>query len=72
MAEKPRKKRPPDDRDRKVLQAVDEVAAGVHAAILRMRKPELDFPIRSLANVRYDPKVGYFEIGRRRRSALSR
>src|SRR5688572_162684 len=64
MAEKPRKKRPLDDRDRIVLKAVDEVAADVHAAIKGMKKPELGFPIRSLANVKYDQKVGYFEIGR--------
>ena len=64
MADKRKRKRPPDDRDRIVLKAVDEVAADVHAAIQRMRKPELGFPIRSLANVKYDPKVGYFEIGR--------
>jgi DNA topoisomerase-6 subunit A len=64
MPEKKPKKRPLDDRDRIVLKAVDEVAADVHNAIKGMKKPELGFPIRSLANVKYDQKVGYFEIGR--------
>jgi DNA topoisomerase-6 subunit A len=64
MAAKKPRKRPLDDRDRIVLKAVDEVAGEVHAAIKGMKKPELDFPIRSLANVKYDQKVGYFEIGR--------
>jgi DNA topoisomerase-6 subunit A len=30
--------------------------------IKKQRKPSLRFPIRSLTNVRYDPKTGYFEI----------
>lgn len=55
-----------DDRDRTVLAAVEEVARDVHASIQRKAKPELDFPIRALANVRYDQKVGYFEIGKRK------
>ena len=55
-----------DDRDRLVLKAVEEVARDVHGSILRKSKPELDFPIRALANVRYDQKVGYFEIGKRK------
>jgi DNA topoisomerase-6 subunit A len=40
-----------------------EVAADVHADIVRKhRKPSMRFPIRSLANVRYDAKRGHFEI----------
>ena len=30
--------------------------------IKKAKKPSLRFPIRSLANVKYDPKTGYFEI----------
>lgn len=30
--------------------------------IKKMKKPSMKFPIRSLANVKYDPKAGYFEI----------
>lgn len=63
---KPRARKGLDDRDRLVLEAVREVAEDVHASIRRKAKPELDFPIRALANVRYDPKVGYFEIGKRK------
>jgi DNA topoisomerase-6 subunit A len=57
---------PLTDNDRKVLRAVQEVAEGVHGDILKSRKPELEFPVRALANVKYDPKVGYFEIGKRK------
>jgi DNA topoisomerase-6 subunit A len=64
MASAKKKGRKLDARDSRVIKAVDEVAAEVHAAILKMHKPELDFPVRSLANVKYDQKVGYFEIGK--------
>ena len=32
--------------------------------ILKTRKPDLEFPIRSLGNVSYSQKKGYFEIGK--------
>ena len=64
MAGKKPRKRALDDRDRLVVRAVDEIATAVHGSVQGKRKPELDFPVRSLANVKYDPKVGYFEIGR--------
>ena len=63
MAKKPPRKSP-DERDRIVNRAVDEVATQVHRSIGGRRIPEMDFPVRSLANVKYDEKVGYFEIGK--------
>ncbi|MDD5556054.1 MAG: DNA topoisomerase IV subunit A [bacterium] len=42
-------------------------AGSIYRTILRRRKPSLSLPIRSLDNVRYNPKVGYFEIGRKRK-----
>jgi len=54
----------PRERDRIVIRAVDEVATAVHRAIGAKRKPEMDFPVRALSNVKYDEKVGYFEIGK--------
>jgi DNA topoisomerase-6 subunit A len=57
---------PLTENDRKVLSAVEGVAREVHAEILKSRKPDLAFPVRALANVKYDPKVGYFEIGKRK------
>jgi DNA topoisomerase VI subunit A len=40
-----------------------ELADGIHADIMKKRKkPELKFPVRSLANVKYDVKRGHFEI----------
>lgn len=50
--------------DRVTLDAIREVAAAIERRIEKHGKPEVVFPIRSLGNVRYDPKRGYFEIGR--------
>ena len=46
------------------VKAIKEVATGIDRRIGRMRKPEITFPVRSLGNVRYDPRKGYFEIGK--------
>ena len=50
--------------DRVTIQAITEVAQAIDRRVEKMSKPEVSFPIRSLGNVRYDPKRGYFEIGR--------
>jgi DNA topoisomerase-6 subunit A len=43
--------------------AIRDSASGVHAQVNKRGKPDLAFPIRSLANVKYAEKKGYFEIG---------
>jgi len=50
--------------DRVTIQAITEVARAIEGRVEKMTKPEVSFPIRSLGNVRYDPKKGYFEIGK--------
>ncbi len=52
--------------DRTTVKAITDVASGVEKKIARLRKPEISFPVRSLSNVRYDTRKGYFEIGRDR------
>jgi DNA topoisomerase-6 subunit A len=47
-----------------VLQQVRGAASDVHKDIARKAKPDLTFPVRSLKNVSYSAKRGYFEIGR--------
>jgi DNA topoisomerase-6 subunit A len=54
------------DRDKTAVKAIESAARSIHARVLEREKPELKFPVRSLGNVKYDPKVGYFEIGRQR------
>jgi DNA topoisomerase-6 subunit A len=46
-----------------VSRRIVDVSRGVYEDIVKkLRKPSLRFPIRSLTNVKYDPKTGYFEI----------
>ena len=52
--------------DKVTVDCIDSTAGRVHTQILKQAKPDLTFPIRSLSNVRYDPKKGYFELGRGR------
>ena len=39
-----------------------EVSRRIYQDIMRRRKPSMKFPIRSLSNVKYDPRKGHFEI----------
>jgi DNA topoisomerase-6 subunit A len=45
------------------IGAIRASAEGVHEKVTKRGKPDLAFPIRSLANVKYAEKKGYFEIG---------
>ncbi len=51
-------------KDRTTVKAITQVASGIQGKVDKLRKPEIVFPVRSLGNVRYDVKKGYFEIGR--------
>ena len=53
--------------DQVTVKAIDGAAEAIHQAAHHNQKPELKFPVRSLSNVRYDAKRGYFEIGRSRK-----
>jgi DNA topoisomerase-6 subunit A len=46
----------------KIANEIRETAAGVRSKIQRKGKPTLSFPLRSLANVKYQPKTGFFEL----------
>ncbi len=50
------------------VKAIENTALGIHGSVIKGQKPELRFPVRSLANVKYQPRKGYFEIGRARKS----
>ena len=50
--------------DRVTVEAIKDAAARIERRIEKHAKPEVTFPIRSLGNVRYDPKKGWFEIGK--------
>ena len=52
-----------DDLDKKTLSLIERTAERVQKKILARSLPELKFPVRSLSNVTYDKKVGYFQLG---------
>ncbi len=54
--------------DSVTVGAIEKAAVGVHQRILKKGKPDLHFPIRSLKNVSYSEKRGYFEIGRQKKT----
>lgn len=53
--------------DKKVIDCIIAEANALHTRIKKLQKPEMAFPVRSLSNVKYDDKLGYFEIGRQRK-----
>ncbi len=56
----------------KVLEGIKEKANLVYNQILKKKTPGLDLPLRSLSNVKYDEKGGYFEIlGKKKERALT-
>ena len=50
------------------LRLIGESASEVYRDILKHKKPDLAFPVRSLKNVSYSTKKGYFEIGRQKKT----
>jgi len=45
-----------------VVKKIESEAENVHKGILKKQKPSMKFPLRSLANVRYTTKKGFFEM----------
>jgi len=54
--------------DTLTVEKIKSTATGVHKEITRRQKPDLSFPIRSLKNVSYSQKKGYFEIGKQKKT----
>ncbi len=59
--------RPMTKRDKVTIQCIDDEAKRIHKSVQAKKKPEIVFPVRSLRNVKYQKKVGYFELGRARK-----
>jgi DNA topoisomerase-6 subunit A len=66
-AQKNGRKRSTRKRDATTVGLIAETAEGVHRDILKKQKPDLLFPVRSLGNVTYSDKKGYFEIGQQKK-----
>jgi DNA topoisomerase-6 subunit A len=57
-----------DELDTKTLGLIHATADRVRGSIDRRILPELRFPERSLGNVKYDTRIGYFELGKSRKA----
>src|SRR5436190_6004947 len=61
-----------DELDEKTRSLIKNTAERVYKKINARDLPELSFPERSLGNVKYDQTIGYFELGRGKKTrALS-
>ena len=55
-----------------VLKQIVDEADNVYRSILRRRKPKMQLPVRALGNVKYTPRVGYFElVGKKKERSLT-
>jgi len=56
----------------KTLKKIEESASTIHNKIIKKQKPNMEFPIRSLSNVKYTPKRGFLElIGQKKSRTLT-
>jgi len=53
--------------DALTVDLIRKTAGTVHREIRDEKKPDLAFPVRSLRNVSYSQKTGYFEMGRQKK-----
>jgi DNA topoisomerase-6 subunit A len=56
-----------DPARKKLLVDIADTARGIYERVEEGTKPSVKTPVRALSNVRYDPKKGYFEIGRKKK-----
>jgi len=49
--------------DRKTIGLIDDTAESIRDSIERGQLPDIELPVRSLANVNYDTTRGYLELG---------
>lgn len=54
--------------DMEMLEKIKELSTDVYKTILARRHPKINMPLRSLSNVKYDGKKGYFEIGKQHKT----
>ena len=59
---KPAGRKPSKPESKTILTSIRDSANEIRRKILARKKPTMKFPVRSLANVRYHPQRGFFEI----------
>ncbi|MBL4818925.1 MAG: DNA topoisomerase IV subunit A [Deltaproteobacteria bacterium] len=50
--------------NKKTIKAIEKTASKIYDDISKRKAPDLKMPIRSLKNVKYNKKVGFFELGK--------
>jgi DNA topoisomerase-6 subunit A len=53
--------------DQNILKLIEGTADDIHKKVLKKGKPDIKLPVRSLSNVNYSPKIGYFQLGKQRK-----
>jgi DNA topoisomerase-6 subunit A len=59
---KPAGRKPSSPESKSILTSIRNSADDIRRKILARKKPTMKFPVRSLANVKYHPQRGFFEI----------
>jgi DNA topoisomerase VI subunit A len=59
---KPAGRKPSNPESKTILTSIRDSADEIRRKILARKKPTMKFPVRSLANVKYHPQRGFFEI----------
>src|SRR3989344_901220 len=55
-----------------VSKQIVDIAKDIYESILKKKQPKIESPLRALANVKYDEKLGYFElIGKKKSRTLT-
>jgi len=62
MAKKKKRKSRKGKKSKEVLSEIKEISNRIYKRILKKKQPQLESPLRSLSNVGYDDKEGYFEL----------
>ena len=59
-----KKRRTSNEDDKNTLETIKNAAQAIYDSISKRKAPDMKLPIRSLSNVKYDKKQGFFEIGK--------
>jgi len=59
---KPAGRKPSSPESKSILTSIRNSADEIRRKIMARKKPTMKFPVRSLANVKYHPQRGFFEI----------
>ena len=49
-------------KNKNVIEEIKDISMDIYKKIIKKKQPELTSPLRSLSNVKYDSKDGYFEL----------